>query len=379
MPPSKRMLAVGGNVTSPKLVVDFINVGQGNAVLVSYPNGNFMLVDCGSQETSLSGRAYAHAQSYITSVTGGTSITCVVMSHGDDDHTAFVPYIAEAQNPSDVYHGGKPSDYSADVRQWMSTVTPICRRNGGSVWRFNDGYVNTEPDADFGSETTPGEAHVSVLCANYGDSTNSRSVVLSIKLGDVGIILPGDADSSTEAFIMSRVASKFLRDCVVLMAGHHGSAESTSDAWAQRLLPEAPVISASGTNMSYAHPACRVTSTLMRHSYNEAAQHAVLCSDGRGKPYESSQTKEALFVTATQGDVRFETNGSAYRVLASSYGATVPVDVAPFPELVANSPWRRAELASHAVLHNDSGPPRAVGWPPVLPDDDMRAAERVPG
>ncbi|MFG2631253.1 MBL fold metallo-hydrolase [Streptomyces sp. NPDC048473] len=120
MPPSK-VIRTSGTKLGPgaKLTVGFINTGQGNAVLVTYPNGNFMLVDCGSQTTSTKGWPFTHVQSYITSVTDGNAISCVVLSHGDDDHTAFVPYISEAARPTYVHYGGAISDYSEDVQVWI--------------------------------------------------------------------------------------------------------------------------------------------------------------------------------------------------------------------------------------------------------------------
>ena len=339
MPPTKVVLASGSPVRSPKLTVDFIDVGQGNAVLVSYPNGAFMLADCGSQGTSLSGTPYKHAEQYINTVTGGTDIACVAMSHGDDDHCAFIPDITRAQNPTYVHYGGKIGDYSSELKTWLQMMG---RRKTTMVYSYEDGFSRTTPMPEFGSPATAGEAHVSVLSASYGDDPNTRSLVLMIHFGDQAVILPGDGTIATEAYIFTKVTKTVLKECTVLMPGHHGALESTGDRWAKTLEPILASISASGTNMSYAHPSCLTNEVLQEYVDDTAENHNIVCSDGKGKKYATSATTDALLVTATNGDIRYQTDGTNYRVLVSSYAIAVPEVVVRGPgweRLVRNGPW----------------------------------------
>lgn len=346
MPPSKVINTSGGRLSGPYLKVDVIDTGQGNAVLVSYPDGDFMLVDCGSQATSTRGWPFTHVRDYIASVTGGDDITCVVLSHGDDDHTAFVPFIPEAATPTYLHYGGSITDYSAAVQSYIHAQE---NKKGRFVYRYRAEYSNPEADADFGSGTAKGDAWTSVLSANYGDSPNSRSIVLRIRYGDHAVVLPGDAETDTEAFIISKVPKKVLARTTVLVPGHHGAFEATGRPWAKALDPDIDVFSSSGSNMSYAHPDCSTIDLVEEFSVDGAVEHDVICSNGKGKRYKRSETEETVLVTATNGDVRFITDGTNWRVLASSTSAAVPAPEPPhalLDGLVVNAPWNRRAVAA---------------------------------
>jgi beta-lactamase superfamily II metal-dependent hydrolase len=340
MPPSKTVMT-NGNVTGKKLTVDVIDVGSGNCVLVTFPSGHHMLVDCGSLAKSIKGPVFKHVQGYISSVTGGASIDCIVMTHGERDHTAFIPYITEAQKPTYVHWGGRIGEYNDDLQTWITKM-----ENKTQVFKYKlSGYINTQADADFGSPTTAGQAHVSVLGANLGATTNDRSIVLMIKYGDQAVILPGDASDAVETLIMGGIPGTVLDKCTVLMAGHHGSFTSTGRDWGELLDPDISPISASGMNMGFAHPDCATIDLLEEFTLASASQHDIICSDGKGKAYKRSSTTEAVFVTAVQGDIRYETNGAQYKVQVSSLTAAVP-QVAPVVDpmldgMVRNAPWRR--------------------------------------
>jgi competence protein ComEC len=340
MPPTTPFLTHGGNVGSPKLIVDFIDVGQGNCVLVTYPDGKSMLVDCGSQEKSLSGDAYVNASKYIKTVTQGRMIDCVVLSHCDEDHTVFVPHIPEAKKPQWLHFGGKRNGYSAPVEDYIKLVEKT-----GTVLRYRlAGYSDVNPDADLGTPTYPGHAHAMTLSASYGGSPNSQSIVLMVRFGLHKVVLPGDAELTTEGFILGNVPAALLKASTVLMPGHHGSAESTGEAWAGALSPQIDAISASGENLGYAHPACSTNTRLLKTALGGALDHKIVCSLGKAQPYNPSVIKQALLLTGTNGDIRFVSDGTNWRLLASSVGA-LGLPEAPPPSLldalVSNPPWAR--------------------------------------
>lgn len=313
MPPSKTLYSSGRLSSRNKLIVDIIDVGQGNCILVSLPNGEFMLVDAGSQSTSLNGRAYLHAEQYINTVTNGKDIICVVLTHGDDDHTAFIPYITRAQNPTFVHYGGRIGAYSDAVETWIHSKEKTKKCN---VFKYNlqSGYFNPNPDADFGSDTYDGDAHISVLAANAGFTPNDHSIVLGIKYGSRLVILPGDAESYTEDMIISKIPARILSKCNLLVPGHHGAYESTGRNWADALDPDLAIITASGTNKAYAHPAEATIDLLEEFVVSSAENHTITYSAGKGKAYELASTKDATAVTATNGDVRYTTDGDVTQI-----------------------------------------------------------------
>lgn len=348
MVPSKVVLKSAGNLSGNRLTIDFIDVWQGNAVLVTYPNGARMLVDCGSQTKSLSAWPYRHVSSYIDAVVGTGSIACVVLSHPDDDHCVFVPHIAQAADPTYLHFGGSVGSYSTALQSYIHGRE---NRRGVFVFRYpGKGYSNVESDADFGTETTAGEAHVMVLGANFGKKTNDKSIVLLIRYGQHSVILPGDAEQSTEDVILSKVPKKMLSGATVLMPAHHGAYEATGDEWAKTLKPGISVISASGANIGYAHPAC-MTNAVLEFYAVDCEDHTVTCSDGKSKPYKRSDTTKAVLVTATQGDVRFVSDGTNFRLLASSLTSALAaprLDPA-LVGMVSNAPWNQPRPRPLAV------------------------------
>ncbi len=321
MAPSKTVYKTGNLSGNPKLMVDVIASGRGNSILVSYPNGNFMLVDCGSQAYGTNNKKFKHVSQYITSVTGGNNINCVVLTHGDRDHTAWIPSIPEAQHPRTVFYGGKRKDLDAGTLAWVRAQEK--RPNGSvTVWQFTNEYHHSYPDADFqGADSETHDTGVYVLSAGAGDSPNSRSVVLLLIYGNFGILLPGDATMGTEDEILSNFSAQFLSKSTILVPGHHGALESTGETFQDTLAPDAALISASGTNLSYAHPNCTTLNQLTAADYiKKGTSHSINCSGGKGLPYSSNQSQKCVYLTGTNGDLRFTTDGTNYNIKVSSLG-----------------------------------------------------------
>ncbi|MDG5490535.1 ComEC/Rec2 family competence protein [Psychroserpens sp. SPM9] len=315
MPPTTKFMSSGSVSSAKAMTVDFINVGQGNAVLVSFPNGKFLLVDCGSQKTSLSGKPFTHARDYITKVTNGSQIDTVVITHGDTDHTAFIPYLQETKSPEYVFYGGKRSHLDADVLKWIQGL----EKTKKNVFYYNKNYSSLAPDAEYGSPTNDGEPEVYTLSANFdGGDPNSNSVVLLIVYGSQGVLLTGDADVSTENFIIQNIPKVILKRCTLFMLAHHGSYYSTGQAFLDIITPNFSTVSASGTNKAYAHPDCIIMGMLSKKVLDGAINHGVICSDGKNLPYKKSNTTKAIITTATNGDIRYVTDGTNYKILASS-------------------------------------------------------------
>ncbi len=322
MPPTTTVYKTGNLSRAPKLIVDVIASGQGNSILVSYPNGKYMLVDCGSQAHGTNNTLYAHVSAYITTVTGGNDISCVVLTHGDQDHTSWIPDIDEAQRPKSVFYGGLRRDLDDKTLAWVRGQERRTPRGSCLVWDFK-GYHSVAPDADFQGADSNVDTDVYVLAAGDGDSPNARSVVLLLVYGTQGVVLTGDATTATEGEILANFPGNFLSQCTLLVPGHHGAFESTAPDFQDTLAPDVAALSASGTNASYAHPNCATLQQLTGAPYvGVGTDHFVTCSDGKGQAYGTSQTSKAVYVTGTNGDIRLTTDGTKVNVKVSSIGTS---------------------------------------------------------
>lgn len=82
-------------------------------------------------------------------------------------------------------------------------------------------------------------------------NTNQSSIVARLEFGKNSFLFTGDAEESTEYFL---VATGVNLDSDILDVGHHGSKNSTSQGFLEAVSPETAVIQV-GKNNRYGHPA----------------------------------------------------------------------------------------------------------------------------
>ena len=208
--------------------VSFINVGQGDSILVRR-GGDCVLIDTGgvvgkdlAKETLI---PFLHKQRIYR-------LDALIASHQDYDH--------------------------------MGAASSLIKN-------FSVGKYLTE----VGERLTIG----SITFINYntygGSDKNDTSSVLWTKLGDTSFLFTGDASSSIEENIVRDHPS--LR-CDILKAGHHGSKTSSSAAFLDLLKPKTAIISCGAKN-KYGHPDAEVIARLkarnieIRYTKDEGTIH----------------------------------------------------------------------------------------------------------
>ena len=215
------------------LEVHFIDVGQGDAILIKSPQGGFMLIDAG--ESSEYGRlsAYLDAQKV-------TALEYAVFTHPHSDHIGGGAKIVENYPVGllimpDAVHTSKAYENLIDAA--------LAAGIEASLPRFGDKY-------NFGG------AAIQILAPNGEEysNLNNYSVVIRLTFGDTAFVFAGDAEKLSEKEILSAAADAGLDlRCDVLKAGHHGSSTSTGEAFLDALRPGAAVITCAAGN-SYGHP-----------------------------------------------------------------------------------------------------------------------------
>lgn len=178
----------------------FIDVGQGDATYISFPNGNSLLVDVGP------GTAYANSN--ISRYVPG-NLTMFVATHDHADHTGGFEYLE--------------SHY----------IVP-------QMYDYSNVHVGANIALDIRNTT------IKVLNpAVISDDENDRSIVMKITYRNVSFLLDGDASSTIEDKLHPGKST-------VLKVAHHGSRTSTSYTYLHEVQPEIAIISV-GKN-SYGHP-----------------------------------------------------------------------------------------------------------------------------
>lgn len=218
------------------LRVSFLDVGQGDAILVESPTGAQMLIDGGPDRSVL--RALALVMGPLD-----RSIDLVVETHPDKDHIAGLADVLEQYEVERFLSPFAGSDTDVYARlmaaeQAEPGIETYRARRGMRIHLGGGAYADVlYPDRD-----------VSRLRA-----TNDASVTMHLVYGDTSFMLTGDLPSTLEEHILALDAHDGELPTTVLKAGHHGSAYSTGDAWLAALSPQLVVISA-GAGNTYGHP-----------------------------------------------------------------------------------------------------------------------------
>ncbi len=210
--------------------VTAFDVGQGTALLIETPTRRF-LYDTGPVYTPESDGGNRVILPYLKA-RGITRLDGMIISHSDNDHSGgALSLLAELQ-----------VDWvasSMDLTNPIVTAAGEHRRcTAGQAWAW-DGiqFAMLHPTA-----------------ASYDNShwkPNARSCTLKITHGNIAMLLPGDIERAQEAELLESQADNL--QATILLAPHHGSGTSSTEAFLRAVKPELAVFQV-GYRNRYHHP-----------------------------------------------------------------------------------------------------------------------------
>ncbi len=220
----------GGELAGGQMEVHFIDVGQGDAVLIKSADAS-MLVDAGDDSKGTAIQNYLQKQ-------GIERLNYLVLTHPDSDHIGGAPVIIEKFEIDQVFL----SDFEKDNSTYRKLVQAL----------DNKGLVGSTPSV--GQVFSLGDAQVTILgpCDTYSDPNNA-SLALLVQNGEDSFLFTGDAEEEGE---LAMLESGLSLKADVYKAGHHGSKTSSSEAFLDAVQPEFAVISC-GEGNSYGHPSAQ--------------------------------------------------------------------------------------------------------------------------
>ena len=222
------------------LHVHFLDIGQGDSILVVTPSGRQALIDGGPDGDIVS-------QALADTLPGGDrSLDLVVMTHLDSDHSNGLLDVLVRYTVGAVLSGPQPPDGEMGA-QWEERL----QRHGITPVEVHAGYTI---HLDDGVELRV----LNPMQDRLFKDPNNDSIVIRLTYGDVSFLLAADIEGEAEERLVNGGAEL---SGTVLKVAHHGGKSSTTPGFLSAVTPAVAVVSA-GLDNSYGHPAPAVIERL---------------------------------------------------------------------------------------------------------------------
>lgn len=228
-----------------KLSVLMIDVGQGDAILLKYPDGQVSLIDAGISRNNFDTGKYIIEP--LLNYLNISKINFAFVSHMDIDHYGGFKYLINKGYVDEIIKPTYDSSLSKDVR-----FEQVIKSNN-----IKKKYYKQEIMRE-------GNSHIYILNNSNNNnykklSSNNKSGIIKIVYGKSSIIFTGDIESVGEKYY-ANYYKDFLR-ADILKVPHHGSKTSSTDEFINFINPEYSIISVGKYN-KYHHPSMSVLNRL---------------------------------------------------------------------------------------------------------------------
>lgn len=269
-----------------ELQIHFMDVGQGDGILILFPDGRDMLIDCANYNNSstVRGEILDYMDDYVTD----GQLDYLMLTHCDSDHVYFMDEVLEEYQVDNVFMPNVLATHDkvaeADIPQERlalftdeDTVDTAC---------YADFFIAalTEPDCTVTLNVDADEESNSVVITDgerqsdgtYGGATymltfycptaeyyaesdlssaeekNAISPIGVLEYNGFRIVLTGDSNEINEPTFVDRIGGQL--DCDVLKVGHHGSETSSTEEFLDAIDCEYAVISCNAAGNKFHHP-----------------------------------------------------------------------------------------------------------------------------
>ncbi len=282
----------GGGAGTPAgetMKIHFVDVGQGDAIYVQFPDGKDMLIDAGDTDSEISEGLITYLNSLGTLSNG---LDYLLLTHTDADHVGGMDNVLGEYAVKCVYMPNVGAKEADAERGYITTKTyrefyEAVQNEANVEVIYNEGVLHITGEGYVVDIYCPDATYYdNIKQSSSSENKNNMSPVMVIEYAGVRTLLSGDLNAETgstqhawseQHFIDQMGVAKL--DCDVIKAGHHGSRGSTGDNLLRFTTPEYIVVSVGAEN-SYGHPHDELLNRI--ENYNSALLSNMYRTDEKG-------------------------------------------------------------------------------------------------
>lgn len=251
--------------------VHFLDVDEGDAILINFPDGKNMLIDSGDVDETIS--------EYVISCISKTDedfIDYVIITHPDSDHIGNMLDIAERFSIGTAF---VPDIKNPERFQLFNRILTTMKNKGTKIVASEYG-VSISGEGYFVAFLSPAPSgNLSSIYDDVNSTTfpssdviNDLSPIMYLQCFGKRFVFTGDAGSSQEKLVMDNYTTGIYNVCFgkgivvlenvdVLKVSHHGSNSASTEEFVKLLKPKHAVVSVGKNN--YGHPSSAVLARLV--------------------------------------------------------------------------------------------------------------------
>ncbi len=230
--------------------VTFLDVGQGECIVMQMASGEVFLFDCGSTSRKQVGK---YVLLPFLKYNGIGHIDGIFVSHEDEDHVSGLKELFScAKEEGIVIDRILLPDIRERSVEGMNSLQSLLQESEAELAYLSEGFTFATEGASFLCVHPP---------AGYGaEDRNTGSLCCYIAFDKEGnasdafsLLLTGDVGGEGEQLLMQELKNRDISDVTILKVAHHGSGYSSAEEFLAVVKPQLSIISC-GRNNSYGHP-----------------------------------------------------------------------------------------------------------------------------